>query len=226
MRHKPQCPWLEDRTHVRDFSAAAGSALALATLWMVLPHTLVALASLVLGIGSMELGWAIDVASFSLLGGAIACVGSLELYVTNIFHGGKAVWLGNGIPFLTGLYFSWFRSRRISASALSFLRFGLSLLALFLLTVIVFVEISGSYRTVVWGMEGVALLAAGLGLRERPLRLEGLFLLLGCILKLFLYDLRNLETVYRILSFIGLGVILLGVSWVYTRFRERLQQYL
>ena len=45
-----------------------------------------------------------------------------------------------------------------------------------------------------------------------------------CVLKLFLYDLRNLETPYRILSFIALGLILLGVSWVYTRFREQVTE--
>jgi uncharacterized membrane protein len=51
-------------------------------------------------------------------------------------------------------------------------------------------------------------------------------LLLICILKLFLYDLRNLETLYRILSFMALGLILLGVSWIYTRFREKVKRLL
>jgi uncharacterized membrane protein len=58
------------------------------------------------------------------------------------------------------------------------------------------------------------------------LRLAGLALLLGCIAKLFAYDLRSLETFFRILSFIGLGVILLAVSWIYTRFKEQLRRYL
>jgi uncharacterized membrane protein len=83
-----------------------------------------------------------------------------------------------------------------------------------------------SYLTVACGAQGVALLLAGFPLRERVLRLQGLALLLLCILKLFIYDLRNLETLYRILSFITLGLILLGVSWVYTRFRDRLKAYL
>ena len=58
------------------------------------------------------------------------------------------------------------------------------------------------------------------------LRLGGLALLLFCILKLFLYDLSFLETVPRICSFMVLGVILVGVSWIYTRFRERVQKYI
>jgi uncharacterized membrane protein len=58
------------------------------------------------------------------------------------------------------------------------------------------------------------------------LRISGLALLLACILKLFAWDLRHLETVPRIFSFIALGLILVGVSWVYTRFRERVSKYL
>jgi uncharacterized membrane protein len=63
-------------------------------------------------------------------------------------------------------------------------------------------------------------------LRDRFQRLSGLFLLLVCVLKLFLYDLRQLETINRILSFIALGAILVGVSFIYTRFKDRLKQYL
>ena len=72
----------------------------------------------------------------------------------------------------------------------------------------------------------MVLLGIGFVARERLLRLQGLVLFLVCILKLFLYDLRNLETMYRILSFIALGLILLGVSWIYTRFRENIRRLL
>jgi uncharacterized membrane protein len=75
-------------------------------------------------------------------------------------------------------------------------------------------------------VEGVALLASGFPLRDRVLRLSGLALLLACILKLFVWDLRHLETLPRILSFLVLGLLLVAVSWIYTRFRERVQRYL
>jgi uncharacterized membrane protein len=35
-----------------------------------------------------------------------------------------------------------------------------------------------------------------------------------------------LETLFRILSFIVLGLVMLGVSLVYTRFRDHLRRYL
>jgi uncharacterized membrane protein len=101
-----------------------------------------------------------------------------------------------------------------------------SLLATLLLTTLLFHEVSGSVLTVAWGLEGVSLLIAGFPLRDRILRLSGLALFLVCILKLFFYDLRQLDTPYRILSFIALGVILMGVSWIYTRFRDQVKRYL
>ena len=94
------------------------------------------------------------------------------------------------------------------------------------LTKLLFTQTSGEMLTVAWGLEGLALLACGFALRERVLRLQGLAVLLICILKLFLYDLRNLDTLPRILSFIALGAIMLGVSWIYTRFRDHVKKLL
>jgi hypothetical protein len=105
-------------------------------------------------------------------------------------------------------------------------RLYFSMLATVLLAVLLFYEVSGSMLTVAWGVEGVALLLAGFPLSDRVFRLSGLTLFLICVLKLFLYDLRHLETLYRILSFIVLGVMLVSMSWIYTRFRDRLRRYL
>ena len=58
------------------------------------------------------------------------------------------------------------------------------------------------------------------------LRLSGLALLFLCILKLFVYDLQQLEALARILSFVVLGLVLLTVSWVYTRYREQIRKLL
>ena len=101
-----------------------------------------------------------------------------------------------------------------------------SLLASVLLAVLLYYEVSGGVLTMAWGSEGLVLLAAGFPLRDRLQRLSGLFLFMVCVLKLFLYDLRTLEMFSRILSFIVLGAILIAVSWIYTRFRDRIQRYL
>jgi hypothetical protein len=102
----------------------------------------------------------------------------------------------------------------------------LSSIASLLVMAILWGEVSGGLLTTCWALTGLALLVTGFVLHGRTLRLEGLGLLLVCILKAFLYDLRNLETIYRILSFVVLGLILLAVSWIYTRFRDHVHRLL
>ncbi len=69
-----------------------------------------------------------------------------------------------------------------------------------------------------WSMIlGAALLAAGFQRKVATLRWLGLVLLALSIGKVFLFDLRVLSQGYRILSFLGLGALLLGVSFVYQR---------
>ncbi len=41
------------------------------------------------------------------------------------------------------------------------------------------------------------------------------------VLKVFLVDLSALGGIYRILGFIGVGIVLLGVSFVYQRARRK-----
>ena len=72
----------------------------------------------------------------------------------------------------------------------------------------------------------MVILALGFLVRDRTFRLSGLVLLLVCLLKVFLIDLRGVETLYRILSFIVLGAILLVVSFAYTKYREVLKRYI
>jgi hypothetical protein len=101
-----------------------------------------------------------------------------------------------------------------------------SMLASILLAILLSYEVSDGNLTMALAVEALALLGAGFPLRDRVQRLSGLTLFMVCVLKLFLYDLRELETVSRILSFIVLGLILVGVSWMYTRFRDRIQRLL
>ena len=101
-----------------------------------------------------------------------------------------------------------------------------SLLGTALTTGTLYYEVSGSVLTVACGAQGLALLGTGFPLRDRTLRISGLALLLACILKLFIYDLSYLDTLPRIFSFIVLGLILIGVSWIYTRFRDKVQKFL
>lgn len=74
--------------------------------------------------------------------------------------------------------------------------------------------------SVVWGLYASGLLIAGQVRRLVLLRVMGLALLSLTILKAFFWDLSSLDRVYRIISFIMLGAILLVVSYFYQRRRE------
>jgi uncharacterized membrane protein len=64
---------------------------------------------------------------------------------------------------------------------------------------------------------GGVLLTVGFLKRSAFLRWQALILLAATIAKVFLLDTEQLSRGFRILSFIGLGVLLLGVSYVYQR---------
>lgn len=91
-----------------------------------------------------------------------------------------------------------------------------------MLALLCFYEVNGRLLTLAWGAEAIALLVFGFLWRERLWRLSGLFMLAVSVGKLFIHDLGELETPYRILSFIVLGALMIAASWAYVRFSARL----
>ena len=69
----------------------------------------------------------------------------------------------------------------------------------------------------VWLLFGVALLAAGIFLRSLPLRAASAAVVVLTVLKVFLVDMSDLTGIYRALSFLGLGAVLIGIGWFYQR---------
>jgi uncharacterized membrane protein len=63
----------------------------------------------------------------------------------------------------------------------------------------------------------IAMLLGGIRLRDKALRLAGLLLLTATTCKVFLSDAAALEGLLRILSFLGLGVALIGIGKLYTK---------
>jgi uncharacterized membrane protein len=64
---------------------------------------------------------------------------------------------------------------------------------------------------------GAALLSVGFWRRSAFLRWQALVLLAFSIAKVFLADVSQLSRGFRILSFLGLGALLLAISFVYQR---------
>jgi uncharacterized membrane protein len=69
----------------------------------------------------------------------------------------------------------------------------------------------------VWLAFGVLLLLAGILLRSQPARLTSAAVVALTVAKVFLVDMSGLTGVYRALSFIGLGLVLVGIGWLYQR---------
>ena len=64
---------------------------------------------------------------------------------------------------------------------------------------------------------GAGLLAIGFWKRSAFIRWQALILLVFTIGKTFLYDTRNLSQGYRVLSFLGLGALLMAISFAYQK---------
>jgi uncharacterized membrane protein len=72
--------------------------------------------------------------------------------------------------------------------------------------------------SILWATLGVLSFVVGLVKNEHTGRSFGLALLALATAKVFIYDLASLDASYRVLSFIGLGVILLASSFAYQHF--------
>src|SRR6202034_3226351 len=73
-----------------------------------------------------------------------------------------------------------------------------------------------AYSTV-WLAFGIVLLAVGFYLRSQPARLPALAVIALTVAKVFIVDTASISGIYRALSVIGLGVVLLGIGWLYQR---------
>lgn len=74
--------------------------------------------------------------------------------------------------------------------------------------------------SVLWALYASLLTGVGIIKRLRGARILGILLLGGTVLKVFLIDLSSLQTFYRIISFIVLGLLLLAVSYGYNHFKH------
>ncbi len=78
----------------------------------------------------------------------------------------------------------------------------------------------GSWVTIIWGVTGLAFLSAGFGFKDKVYRWCGLGIFAVVILRLFTHDFSHLETIYRIISFMGLGGVLIAASLLYNKYSK------
>ena len=80
--------------------------------------------------------------------------------------------------------------------------------------------------TALWAIYAVILLVVGMIKQWRPVRLAALALLAIPIIKVFVYDVRELKDLYRIIAFVGLGVLLLASAYLYQRYSKSIRGFI
>lgn len=84
----------------------------------------------------------------------------------------------------------------------------------------------GFYITASWAALAFVFFITGLILRDRRYRWFGLAVL-GCAIgRVMFLDVWKLATIYRVLSFMALGVVLIVLGFIYTRYQDQIKKWL
>lgn len=95
-------------------------------------------------------------------------------------------------------------------------------------TFFAFVLIVSEFReygiSIGWICLALALTILGFLFNKKHLRMQGIIILFISIFKVFIYDIRELEVIYRTISYIFLGIILLLISFLYTKYKDKIKE--
>jgi uncharacterized membrane protein len=75
--------------------------------------------------------------------------------------------------------------------------------------------------SILWSLFALGLILRGIAKNVRLLRYMGLVLFATVAAKVFLFDLANLDSFFRIIAFIVLGILVMSGSFVYLKYRDR-----
>jgi len=78
--------------------------------------------------------------------------------------------------------------------------------------------------SILWGIYALALIYLGIYKRRKYLRIGAIILFAVTLLKLFFYDISHLNTISRTIVFISLGVLLLIISFLYNKFKDKISE--
>jgi Predicted membrane protein (DUF2339) len=95
-----------------------------------------------------------------------------------------------------------------------------------LLTAFLGVEVASGWLTLAWGLEAVVVFLVALWIGERSYRLSAMGLLLLLVGKIFILDFRHMSRAEKFITVTAVGAMFMGVSILYTRYREKMRQYL
>jgi len=80
--------------------------------------------------------------------------------------------------------------------------------------------------SVAWAVESLVLITLGFVQKEKLYRNVGVIIFSVTVAKILLFDLGNLETIYRTLVTVIVGIIALGASFSYVKNKDKIKKYL
>jgi uncharacterized membrane protein len=83
-----------------------------------------------------------------------------------------------------------------------------------------------AYLTASWSVVALILFGCGILTRERVYRWVGLGILACAIGRVVFVDVWKLDVIYRVLSFMALGVVLLVLGFIYSKYQEKIREWL
>jgi uncharacterized membrane protein len=74
--------------------------------------------------------------------------------------------------------------------------------------------------SILWGIYALVLIVLGIARDKKHLRIAAFVLLFVTLAKLFFYDIADLDTIPKTILFVTLGITLLVVSFLYTKYKN------
>jgi uncharacterized membrane protein len=169
------------------------------------------------------IGWSLLSSPLRIYGFIVALIAALRFCLWDALTGlGElARWTRLGVA-IACVYFIYFlqlnlKRRKLLEGNEPELLAPLFSMATFLLGLTIFEYIKSPWISVAFGVSGVALFAIGFAIKDKLFRLGGLVLFGITLAHIVFVDLSVLSILYKIISFIVLGILFLGVSFVYTK---------
>lgn len=74
--------------------------------------------------------------------------------------------------------------------------------------------------SILWGVYALLLIGLGIWKKKKHLRIGAIALFGVTLIKLFLYDIKHLDTISKTIVFVTLGILLLIISFLYNKYRN------
>lgn len=78
--------------------------------------------------------------------------------------------------------------------------------------------------SILWGIYALLLISLGIYKQNKYLRIGAIILFAITLIKLFFYDISHLNTISKTIVFISLGVLLLIISFLYNKFKDKISE--